>query len=70
MKNESEGALDPIDMLLVISNKMQQDNNWLVDKLAEMEDEKSRLVDKSGLHDALNPDTKKIKELLDQTLSC
>jgi hypothetical protein len=31
---------------------MQTDNNWLVDKLAEVEEEKSRIMEKSTLEQA------------------
>jgi hypothetical protein len=33
---------------------MQTDNNWLVDKLAEVEEEKSRIMEKSTLDYAGN----------------
>ena len=41
--------IDPIELLFYIVQKMEGDNNWLVDKLAESEDEKRRLMEKSQI---------------------
>jgi hypothetical protein len=39
--------IDPVDLMLFICARMQTDNNWLVDKLAETEEEKSKIIERS-----------------------
>jgi hypothetical protein len=36
-----------VELMLFILQRMQSDNNWLVDKLAEVEEEKSKYIEKS-----------------------
>eukprot|EP00347_Sterkiella_histriomuscorum_P014266 403361539 len=45
----SQMQIDPVELLFYIVQKMEGDNNWLVDKLAESEDEKRRLMEKSQI---------------------
>jgi hypothetical protein len=52
---------DSIDLFVYISQRLQSDNNWLVDKLAEVEEEKSRFLEKSAIQEA--PSLKQLKEL-------
>lgn len=35
--------------MIFICQRMQTDNNWLVDKLAEAEEEKSKILEKSQI---------------------
>lgn len=39
---------------MFICQRMQMDNNWLVDKLAEAEDEKSKILEKSHTDHAVH----------------
>lgn len=43
--------VDPVELLFYISSRLTGDNNWLVDKLAEVEDEKRRLLNRSEILD-------------------
>ena len=56
----SPSQIDPIELLIYIIERIEGDNNWLVDKLAELEEDKRRLLEKSHLdqleEDILNGD--------------
>ena len=41
--------IDPVELLIYIVSKLQGDNHWLVDKLAEAQDEKRRILDRSQI---------------------
>jgi len=43
-ENDLKEAHDPIDALLFVGERLQSDNNWLVERLAECEEEKTRTL--------------------------
>ena len=45
----NQSQIDPVDLLIYICQRMEHDNNWLVDKLAETQEEKRRLQEKSQI---------------------
>ena len=49
MREDTLGSVDAIDLICYVCQRMQSDNNWLVDKLAEVEEEKSRILEKSTI---------------------
>mmetsp|Transcript_4325 Transcript_4325/g.4092 ORF Transcript_4325/g.4092 Transcript_4325/m.4092 type:complete len:157 (+) Transcript_4325:859-1329(+) len=56
--------IDPIDAILFISDRMQSDNNWLVDKLAEAEETKSRYFQQCNPQEKM----RQMQDLIDSSL--
>ncbi|CDW82540.1 UNKNOWN [Stylonychia lemnae] len=47
--NVNTTQIDPIELIFYICQRMEGDNNWLVDKLAEVQEEKRRLLESSQI---------------------